>query len=112
MLSRLQPGPYLPLQLVTIVGAGIGTVLAVMGMYQWLIPFLVLLGTFIPPIGGVIMASYFVGYKRQYPNSGHNNTRVQHTRPPLTRLAPQPTPRPGLRRLSVRWWPHSATAWC
>ena len=55
-------------KLVTIVGAGIGTVLAVMGMYQWLIPFLVLLGTFIPPIGGVIMASYFVGSKRQYPN--------------------------------------------
>jgi cytosine permease len=37
-------------------------------MYEWLIPFLVLLGTFIPPIGGVIMASYFVGYKRQYPD--------------------------------------------
>lgn len=54
-------------KLVTVVGAGIGTVLAVMGMYQWLIPFLVLLGTFIPPIGGVIMASYFVGYKRKYP---------------------------------------------
>ena len=55
-------------KLVTVVGAGIGTVLAVMGMYQWLIPFLVLLGTFIPPIGGVIMASYFIGYKRQYPD--------------------------------------------
>ena len=54
-------------KLVTITGAAIGTVLAVMGMYEWLIPFLVLLGTFIPPIGGVIMASYFVGYKRQYP---------------------------------------------
>ncbi len=54
-------------KLVTVIGAGIGTVLAVMGMYQWLIPFLVLLGTFIPPIGGVIMASYFVGYKRKYP---------------------------------------------
>ena len=53
---------------VTIVGAAIGTVLAVMGMYQWLIPFLILLGTFIPPIGGVIMASYFVYYKRQYPS--------------------------------------------
>ncbi|MBC7182053.1 MAG: cytosine permease, partial [Marinobacter sp.] len=36
----------------------------------WLIPFLVLLGTFIPPIGGVIMASYFIGYKRQYPALG------------------------------------------
>ncbi|GAA0847601.1 cytosine permease [Marinobacter szutsaonensis] len=52
---------------VTIGGAAIGTALAVMGMYEWLIPFLVLLGTFIPPIGGVIMASYFIGYKRQYP---------------------------------------------
>lgn len=52
---------------VTVGGAAIGTVLAVMGMYQWLIPFLILLGTFIPPIGGVIMASYFIGYKRQYP---------------------------------------------
>jgi len=53
---------------VTIAGAAIGTALAVIGMYEWLIPFLVLLGTFIPPIGGVIMASYFVGYKRQYPD--------------------------------------------
>lgn len=52
---------------ITIVGAAIGTVLAVLGMYEWLIPFLILLGTFIPPIGGVIMASYFVYYKRQYP---------------------------------------------
>jgi cytosine permease len=52
---------------VTIVGAAIGTVLAVLGMYEWLIPFLILLGTFIPPIGGVIMASFFVYYKRQYP---------------------------------------------
>ena len=54
-------------KLVTVGGAAIGTVLAVLGMYEWLIPFLVLLGTFIPPIGGVIMASYFVGYKREYP---------------------------------------------
>ncbi len=54
-------------RLVTVGGAAIGTVLAVMGMYEWLIPFLVLLGTFIPPIGGVIMASYFIGYRRQYP---------------------------------------------
>lgn len=52
---------------ITIVGAAIGTVLAVLGMYEWLIPFLILLGTFIPPIGGVIIASYFVYYKRQYP---------------------------------------------
>lgn len=55
-------------KLVTVAGAAIGTVLAVLGMYEWLIPFLVLLGTFIPPIGGVIMASYFVGYKQHYPD--------------------------------------------
>ena len=55
-------------KLVTLGGAAIGTVLAVLGMYEWLIPFLVLLGTFIPPIGGVIMASYFIGYKREYPS--------------------------------------------
>lgn len=55
-------------KLVTVGGAAIGTVLAVLGMYEWLIPFLVLLGTFIPPIGGVIMASYFIGYKREYPS--------------------------------------------
>ncbi|OAN88016.1 cytosine permease [Marinobacter sp. EhC06] len=55
-------------KLVTVGGAAIGTVLAVLGMYEWLVPFLVLLGTFIPPIGGVIMASYFIGYKREYPS--------------------------------------------
>ncbi len=55
-------------KLVTVGGAAIGTLLAVLGMYEWLIPFLVLLGTFIPPIGGVIMASYFIGYKREYPS--------------------------------------------
>ncbi|KPP99367.1 cytosine permease [Marinobacter sp. HL-58] len=55
-------------KLVTVAGAAVGTLLAVLGMYEWLIPFLVLLGTFIPPIGGVIMASYFIGYKREYPS--------------------------------------------
>lgn len=52
---------------VTITGAAIATTLAVMGMHEWLTPFLVLLGTFVPPIGGVIMATYFVGYKRRFP---------------------------------------------
>lgn len=55
-------------RLVTVVGAAIGTLLAVLGMYEWLIPFLVLLGTFIPPIGGVIMASFFVAWRQQYPD--------------------------------------------
>ncbi|MEH6566464.1 MAG: cytosine permease [Halopseudomonas sp.] len=53
---------------VTVVGAAIGTLLAVLGMYEWLIPFLILLGTFIPPVGGVIMANYFVRYRGIYPD--------------------------------------------
>jgi len=55
-------------KLITVIGAGVGTVLAVAGMYEWLIPFLILLGTFIPPIGGVIMADYFLRHRRQYPD--------------------------------------------
>ena len=41
---------------VTLVGAVIGTLLAMLGMYDLLVPYLILLGTVIPPIGGVIMA--------------------------------------------------------
>lgn len=52
---------------VTVVGAGIGTLLAIGGMYELLIPFLILLGSIIPPIGGVIMADYFYGHKGRYP---------------------------------------------
>jgi len=51
----------------TLIGAAIGTILAIFGMYNWLIPYLVLLGTFIPPIGGVIMADFFYKHKRKYP---------------------------------------------
>lgn len=47
-------------RLVTIIGAAIGTVLALLRIDLHLIPFLLLLGTFIPPIGGVIMADYLV----------------------------------------------------
>lgn len=55
-------------KLVTVIGAAIGTLLAVLGMYEWLIPFLILLGTFIPPVGGVIMANYFVAWRARYPD--------------------------------------------
>ena len=51
----------------TLIGAALGTVLAIFGMYNWLIPYLVLLGTFIPPIGGVIMADFFYKHKGKYP---------------------------------------------
>lgn len=52
---------------VTLAGAGIGTLLAIGGMYELLIPFLILLGSIIPPIGGVIMADYFYGHRARYP---------------------------------------------
>ncbi|MGP0172821.1 cytosine permease [Pseudomonas sp. NCHU5208] len=52
---------------VTLIGAGIGTLLAIGGMYEMLIPFLILLGSIIPPIGGVIMADYFYGHRARYP---------------------------------------------
>ena len=49
-------------------GAAIGIVLAVGGMYELLIPFLVLLGSIIPPVGGVIMADYWYRHRGQYPS--------------------------------------------
>jgi cytosine permease len=52
---------------ITLVGAGIGTLLAIGGMYNMLIPFLILLGSIIPPIGGVIVADFFYGHKGRYP---------------------------------------------
>ena len=52
---------------VTLVGAVIGTLLALLGMYDMLVPYLILLGTVIPPIGGVIMADFFYRYRGHYP---------------------------------------------
>ena len=52
---------------ITLMGAGVGTVLAIGGMYDLLIPFLILLGSVIPPIGGVIMADFFYAHKGRYP---------------------------------------------
>lgn len=54
-------------RLLTVVGAGFGTLLAIGGMYDWLVPWLLLLGTFIPPIGGVIMADFFYKHRTRYP---------------------------------------------
>ncbi|MCL2893984.1 cytosine permease [Brenneria tiliae] len=51
----------------TLLGAVAGIVLAIGGMYEMLIPFLILLGSIIPPIGGVIMADYWFRYRGHYP---------------------------------------------
>ncbi|MDB6182537.1 cytosine permease [Paracoccus fistulariae] len=52
---------------VTLIGAVIGTILALMRIDLYLIPFLLMLGTFIPPIGGVIMADYLYKHRGKYP---------------------------------------------
>ena len=56
---------------VILAGAAIGTLLALFGMYEFLIPFLILLGTFIPPIGAIIMVDYYL-YRR------HDTINFEH----------------------------------
>ena len=51
----------------TLIAAAVGVVLAIGGMYEMLIPFLVLLGSIIPPIGGVIMADFWFRHRGKYP---------------------------------------------
>ena len=45
---------------VTLVGALVGTGLALLGFADLLVPFLLTLGTAIPPLGGVVLADFFV----------------------------------------------------
>lgn len=49
-------------------GATVALVLAWGGIYNLLVPYLTLLGTFIPPIGGVIMADYWLCHRGQFPS--------------------------------------------
>ena len=51
-------------------GSIIGTVLALTGVQNHLIDYLGLLGTFIPPLGGVIIADFFLRWRRGIP-AGH-----------------------------------------
>ncbi|MFB2937738.1 cytosine permease [Aerosakkonemataceae cyanobacterium BLCC-F154] len=48
-------------------GATAALILAWGGIYNLLIPYLILLGTFIPPIGGVIMADYWLINRQEFP---------------------------------------------
>ena len=50
----------------TLLAAAVGVLLAMGGMYEMLIPFLVLLGSVIPPIGGVIMADFWFRHRGKY----------------------------------------------
>jgi cytosine permease len=48
-------------------GATFALVLAWGGIYEMLVSYLILLGTFIPPIGGIIMADYWIHRRGQFP---------------------------------------------
>ncbi|MGG6239907.1 cytosine permease [Nodosilinea sp. AN01ver1] len=48
-------------------GATIALFMAWGGIYEGLVQYLILLGTFIPPIGGIIMADYWVNRRSQFP---------------------------------------------
>ena len=48
-------------------GATFALVLALGGIYEMLVQYLILLGTFIPPIGGIIMADYWVNRGGEFP---------------------------------------------
>jgi cytosine permease len=52
---------------VTLVGAAGGTLLALLGAHKYLTDFLILLGVFIPPVGGVLMADFWYSYRGRLP---------------------------------------------
>lgn len=49
-------------------GATLALVLAWGGIYEMLVSYLILLGTFIPPIGGIIMADFWIHRQGQFPS--------------------------------------------
>lgn len=53
--------------LFVLAGATIALVLSLSGIYENLVNYLILLGTFIPPIGGVIMADYWLYRRGNFP---------------------------------------------
>ena len=50
-----------------VAGSVVGTVLALAGVHEHLVDYLVLLGIFIPPLGGVIIGDYFARWRAGMP---------------------------------------------
>lgn len=48
-------------KLVTLGGSVVGIALALAGIYEWLVPYLLLMGTYIPPLGGLILGDQLLG---------------------------------------------------
>lgn len=49
-------------------GATFALVLALAGLYENLIPYLIFLGAVIPPVGGIIMADFWLKHRGQFPS--------------------------------------------
>jgi len=54
-------------RLMTLASSLVGIVLALIGANEYLVPFLQILGTLIPPIAGTIFANYWLTHKGHYP---------------------------------------------
>lgn len=50
----------------TVISGVLGIILALFGIYDNFVPFLVVLGILIPPMGGVIMVDYYIFNKQKY----------------------------------------------
>lgn len=50
-----------------IAGVVIGTIIAVLGIYDWFMPFLRYLGIFIPPLGGIIIGDHLYTWMKKCP---------------------------------------------
>ena len=64
-------------------GLVIAIILACTGFYAQLINFLVLLGIFIPPLGGAMLGDYFFIYKRRLPKLGYISFKLFRVGPVL-----------------------------
>ncbi len=68
-------------------GLVIAIILACTGIYAQLINFLVLLGIFIPPLGGAMLGDYFFIYKRRLPKLKYVHFKLFRAGPVLAYLA-------------------------
>ena len=58
-------------RLFVVIGSAAGIILAITGIYDMLPRWLIAMGTFIPPLGGVIIADFIFIWKRKLPKMEH-----------------------------------------
>ena len=83
-------------------------------MYELLIPFLILLGSIIPPIGGVIMADFFYRHRGQYPKLAEAHLPVYNSLGLAAYVLGAACAyfAPGWRPSSAYWWPPQPILCC